>query len=332
MRIPWIDQYKGFLAIVTVIGHTIVWSQLTKEFLFVDFIYFFIYSFHMPAFFVLSGIVGEKVNYERFGKPLVTHLLRRATNLLVPTILFSCIYAITLIIFSSFSIYEGISKTVHNYWFIYVMILVNVGYPILKLILKKDIIVTVIVFLLTIGVGLINNTAAKVFGYTLCYCAGVLAHDAAQKNEKLRAMIHTKRIRMASIFCMTAGVAVILGFYLAFGTDLDLNVYYKTFMGLLISFILIPLFCGFKKLDCLDGLGRLTLQIYLIHFALISWIQFHIPSVVWVSIVSFICMTVVSVYLPVGCEKLLGNSKIYHIIFKPYQCIEKYLPQIFTQS
>ena len=56
-RVKYIDTAKGYLMILVVIGHVLI--VLNPDY---DKIYFtapqaFIYTFHMPAFFVLHGIV-----------------------------------------------------------------------------------------------------------------------------------------------------------------------------------------------------------------------------------------------------------------------------------
>lgn len=46
-RIDWIDTAKGLCMILVIVGHTLPYGNLMRN---------FIFSFHMPAFFFLPGI------------------------------------------------------------------------------------------------------------------------------------------------------------------------------------------------------------------------------------------------------------------------------------
>lgn len=76
-RADWIDVLKGIGIILVVIGHV-----NTKGFLVQ-----WLYTFHMPLFFALSGYILYK-----FGKniPFQKFLLKRTKSILWPFILFSC--------------------------------------------------------------------------------------------------------------------------------------------------------------------------------------------------------------------------------------------------
>lgn len=45
-RIDWIDTAKGLCMILVIVGHTLPYGNLMRN---------FIFSFHMPAFFFLTG-------------------------------------------------------------------------------------------------------------------------------------------------------------------------------------------------------------------------------------------------------------------------------------
>ena len=78
-RIEWIDYSKGILIILVIAGHAI------PEFdLHLDYLAHFIYSFHMPDFFILSGYLfryKKDINTVEFAK-------KKAKQLLIPYIIF----------------------------------------------------------------------------------------------------------------------------------------------------------------------------------------------------------------------------------------------------
>ena len=67
-RLDWIDIAKGIGIILVVLGHTLV--PQVRETGFAGFLWIFIYNFHMPLFFFLSGYLFEKglPDYTNKGK------------------------------------------------------------------------------------------------------------------------------------------------------------------------------------------------------------------------------------------------------------------------
>lgn len=54
-RLAWVDWMKALLILLVVIGHTCLYSQES-------FLTPFIYLFHIPAFFFVSGYLQSTVN------------------------------------------------------------------------------------------------------------------------------------------------------------------------------------------------------------------------------------------------------------------------------
>jgi acyltransferase len=79
MRQDWIDSLKGMAIILVVIGHlTTISSGLNQ----------YIYSFHMPLFFFISGYL---INFEKYINLEKTYLIKRASSLIIPYFFFSII-------------------------------------------------------------------------------------------------------------------------------------------------------------------------------------------------------------------------------------------------
>ena len=74
VRVAWIDNIKAFLILLVVLGHCIQDSGLDDDSL----LYRFIYSFHIPLFFAVSGYVSQRdfTPWNAVG--------RRVVQLLVP--------------------------------------------------------------------------------------------------------------------------------------------------------------------------------------------------------------------------------------------------------
>lgn len=84
-RDPYIDALKGIAILLVVTGHSI--SNLTN----LEFLFNFIYSFHMPLLFFWSGYLEEK-GYAKYRNAKGRMLVKRTTTLLVPYLLWTVLY------------------------------------------------------------------------------------------------------------------------------------------------------------------------------------------------------------------------------------------------
>lgn len=83
-RLTWVDVTKGFLMILVVIGH----YPGELDFPFITYIYWF----HMPAFFLLSGLFFKELNEDQDTKVTIK---KRFLQLMVPYLFF--LFAITTV-------------------------------------------------------------------------------------------------------------------------------------------------------------------------------------------------------------------------------------------
>ena len=76
-RIEWIDVAKGIAIVAMVLGHTGI-PEIGRK---------FIWAFHMPIFFIISGLLynGDK------NKKVAPFLFKRIQTLVVPFLFFSCV-------------------------------------------------------------------------------------------------------------------------------------------------------------------------------------------------------------------------------------------------
>lgn len=78
-----LDNAKFILIFLVILGHS--FEPFIKEYKVVKTIYLLIYSFHMPAFVMISGMLSRKLATDEFKKKLVKRLL-------VPFLVFTFIY------------------------------------------------------------------------------------------------------------------------------------------------------------------------------------------------------------------------------------------------
>lgn len=100
-RIQWIDNLKGFSILLVLLGHSFISEDL----------YRFIYTFHMPLFFAISGYLFKNDSLENTKE----YVNKKAKSLLVPYAVFAVLsFPIGLILPNymngSVSIVDGLSK------------------------------------------------------------------------------------------------------------------------------------------------------------------------------------------------------------------------------
>jgi len=85
-RIPWIDTCKGLGIFLVVFSHFSAISSING----------YLYSFHMPLFFFLSGFLFNSEKYKSYGK----FLSRRARSVLVPYFVFFVVTYLSYLLLS----------------------------------------------------------------------------------------------------------------------------------------------------------------------------------------------------------------------------------------
>lgn len=147
-RIEWIDICKGIGILTVILGHKAIMFP-------------YIYSFHMPLFFLISGYLFSHEKYENLNE----FLIAKIKTLLVPYVIFSLISIIIMFIRSgaggiteSFSFAQCFremllsKRNVISYngslWFLTSLFTVEILFYILTKYIKHDIIISLIVVLL----------------------------------------------------------------------------------------------------------------------------------------------------------------------------------------
>lgn len=160
-RIEWVDILKGIAIILMMMGHCTnhKYGELSGS------IHLWIYSFHMPLFFFLSGVTFsiKKGNYIQF-------LLSKIKNIVIPMIsfniiqiLFECLYYNLLLHNKEYAMHAQLDKFVDIIWGGYLWFLPclfvaeNIFYWLVKLGKKYSYIGTLSVILFTVGCLYVRN-------------------------------------------------------------------------------------------------------------------------------------------------------------------------------
>jgi len=116
-RLEYIDLAKGIGIILVVIGHSIDGHGLMGH---------YISSFHMPLFFVLSGLCFNDARYPQF----VPFLKKRVRTLLLPCLYFTGIMIVlsALLIPDYYPLRNLTHKLPSAYWFVFILFLSELLY------------------------------------------------------------------------------------------------------------------------------------------------------------------------------------------------------------
>lgn len=134
-KYDWIDCLKGFGAVLVIFGHLNPFFPIER----------YIYSFHMPLFFFISGLLKKKNNNDSFR----SFIGKKAKTLLIPLAVWDLISALALFIlgFDKKELLNGalfINETLPMntpIWFLLTLFLCEVLYQILYSLKVPDIVI-----------------------------------------------------------------------------------------------------------------------------------------------------------------------------------------------
>lgn len=135
-RILWVDSGKGILIILVILGHAI--QTVFSEACFDNRLWCFIYSFHMPCFFALSGMFAKK-NIDCINS-LGKLVFRRFLQLYVPMICWQIINNLTPPHLSSVILsYRTIISYFDccSFWFLFALFYISVLAAVVEYIASK---------------------------------------------------------------------------------------------------------------------------------------------------------------------------------------------------
>lgn len=324
-REEWCDIAKGILIFLVVFGHCI--QNIEIPTLGLGYVYVIIYSFHMPAFFILSGYL-----FKNKKERSIIFIKRKIKKLIIPAFCFLpfvIIYKEIRGMDISLN-YSEIAKTIlnirggvySNLWFFGALFIASVIIYIVMSYTEKE------SMLIALGMGclLISAVWNRIIdvGFPLFFEEGILAvpfmivgielkkYYKADCTSKLSMMI----LLPVTILCIVYKVLVdntVVNFYeLSYG-----NIISFVIIALVFSFMLFYVCRLIKKIDILNDIGRESLWIYGTHWIFIAFMErileysFNNLSVIWGNVLILLA-SIISVVLSYVFAKLVHKS--YYII------------------
>ncbi len=320
-RFQWIDICKGLGIFLVLLGHTLK----------TDISYVYIYSFHMPLFFFLSGVVVNKNKYS-----WKSFLKNRFNTLVIPYVFFYILTYLYWLLcekeFRSFDIewykpllgmlyagnFNGLMDHNGILWFLPCLFIVEVLFWFVSDIRKKSLQILIVLFLFGIGGSIrpilpwcINIAMVAL----LFFYAGYLLKDAITNISKYNFF-------KFSVSCI---LYIIACYYFSNKISMVNNLYGNIVVFIPIAFIGIYMSCTFAKSICkISGggyLGRNTLIIFALHQPSLRIILFINNHIIHLPIESNILYAIIADFVVILCLIpiiFLYNKYMKHLFKRLY--------------
>lgn len=303
----WVDYGKGIGIFLVVFGHVIrslISSSMMVNSPFVEAVDNWIYAFHIPLFFFLSGLFINR----SVGKPFTSFLINKLQVIAYPYFLWSIIQTILQIILGGYTnnkasindLWRIIYEPVMQFWFFYVLFiitLVYVGLSKLGVVPKYIFLLSLFlyytqIFNINLGSwGVIYQVRQEMIYFTLGALIG--NSQIITKSERWQDK-NFIMIVISGFLCLTLGI-----FW-----GMQNNVVLEPFLacsGLFASIALAILLSKYNLCKFLQNWGNLSLQIYVAHTIASAGIRIFLVKILNISdiFLHLIIGTLFGIYIPI---------------------------------
>lgn len=322
-RYEWVDIAKGIGIILVVYGHTLRGVENANLSLNKDFFYVndsSIYSFHMPLFFVLSGLFFVKsLNKYNFKKLLI----EKTKTILYPFVIWSILQTSIEIILSNFtngqigidSLFTAIIIPRAQFWFLHALFFIFIVNILLHYFFKSkwliiSFTISIIYYFHPINLSIFSNT----FHNLLFFNLGVIIFTFFIEKQKQKETFN-------SIYLILSGVIFIIAEYLYIFKDIHFLGFslVLAILGVIFTVALSSIIS--KKTDLLavnlSSLGKYSLYIYILHILVGSGTRiillrfFHVDN----ALIHIFLGTLLGVAIPYLITLKFQNNKLYKNLF-----------------
>ena len=273
-RLIWLDNLKGFLIILVVLGHAI---QCVNPDFQHDILFRYIYSFHMPLFIFVSGYACYR-NY--IGWEMIK---KRFTQLMVPYTVWSLIICITQ---GHLRLWEMFVFPERSLWFLYVLFFITVVHVLCvevsgKFGLKEELVVPVVAIGLFASMIFFHSFGYPIIAkYFFYYCFGFYLRKCFSFKISRLFMCYGVLVvfMIMAFFCMQDSVPS----FMPTGSSKLYKCSYNTIVALtgIMSFMLLFANKVDKVWPAITKWGGVTLSIYAIHRSVGMFLIYKMSSII----------------------------------------------------
>lgn len=329
-RNKFLDTIKGIAIILVVIGHCIQYgsgeSFLKEEAFFDNFIFKFIYSFHMPLFMTISGYLFYFSLQKHTTKEIIINKIK---TLIIPILSFSIIMTIIELLIGNDV--KFIKIFFNNLWFLWAIFYCSIIVLIINKLLKDNLLVYLLVFIVLFFVPETHGIALYKFMYPF-FVVGYL-FNKYYKKEKNQIKINEKAlIPILAIMFMFLLLnynkemyIYVTGYYILKDniiSQLLIDIYRMCigFVGSTVIILLLKNSIKIRKckyiLDVLVYLGKKSLGIYAISTFIFTYILPRITySIQNVNYFLILIETIIIIVISILITIIMQKNKISNMIF-----------------
>lgn len=322
-REVWIDALKGFAILLVVFGHTIerTITGLQINSLILAGINYFIYSFHMPLFFMCSGLLYAVADKERTIKKCIKN---KVFDLLLPYSFFAVLVWIGKMVFSNYVTYSvNMTDLLYMYinpiaflWYIYILFFVAILVKGLDTAFgKRKYNASIILLLMALSRCFITTDIKlidRVLYYPIFYYVGYLIYE------------HRKKIQRSHILITTIVFAVSFMLHSFYAKNIFITLIVNLFGACVFTLLFYYLYKKCDTVGKLGYIGQRSFYIYIIHPIVLNAMKIVLIKIgvdtisVWI----FSLMTI-GCCLPLIYEWIASHISIMDIPFRPRKYLIK---------
>ncbi len=319
-RLLWVDYAKGIGIFLVVVGHVLrglINSSIIPNSPTLEFIDRWIYAFHMPLFFFLSGLFIQR----SLSKPFKKFILDKLYVIAYPYFVWSIFQSTLQLIASNYTnnslsltdIWKIVYQPQMQFWFLYTLFVIVLLYGVLY---KLKVTPTVF-FAISVGVYCLHVLDVSFGPWGILYLArrhavylalGIIIGNYIGHYDLLAAKNRLSHLILWSIA---------LGGYLALGIATNLRITENiatvplvAAVGIFASVVLANILANLNILPFLSRWGTLSLEIFVAHSIFASVLRIVLSKGFGVNepIAHILLGVIISIYAPIAltniCQKL----------------------------
>ncbi len=324
-RILYIDFLKGITIILVVVGHVIQYYLCPQTYL-NDFVFRYIYGFHLQLFVLLSGLT---IKQEIFSlEELKNKIIKRFRQLLIP--FFTWTLLSSLVLWDASCFLDVLLHPGRGLWFLWDLFFISfffyIAIYISKIVNCPKLIAIIGVFLLLVIISVLAGESDTFDIKRIMRLFPFLVLGTYIKEDRFRLFFMKKTVILVLIIAYT--ILAIYWYPNGFPEQMRINTFFGrllssfpyrlivSLIGCLMAFSFGNIFAPFKGVSFLNYIGTKTLGIYAIHLFVVLYIA--LPLINGFSITyspfNLLIITLLLVLLSIFLIRIIEMNKLTRLL------------------